>query len=438
MYRSDSDLFSYCNVYIISSHNSTTEDDLFKALDKAAAEDWSLSRHVDVYKLCRSWTNQAGYPVLVVTRDYNFNIISLSQSRFTSPSFESNQTWWIPYNYATARRLDFHDTRPFGWIPQGRRMMPIRGMEDLSWRDWVIFNKQQTGYYRVLYDDENYNLLTKQLNGESFGVIHVANRAQLIDDLYEFLKVGDVKVRIFMDLISYLKRETDYAPWEPATRALNELGRIFDGSHIHDDFYAYVATLCEAFFISVDVDDRTNELYVRKLARTNAVGLACKFGVSACLNATRSKLSDALTRGVVHPPNTKQIIFTNGARTLSEDELIMLWERMLASSDKDERNLITTSLGGINDEGLQKKFLEKTLQRTNATMWPAERYAIFQAAYQSNQKNLGICLEMLRNNLPIVMDAYGLQSIASTILDIATNVFSDDRKTQVRFSLFSS
>lgn len=361
----------------------------------------------------------------------------MSQSRFTSPSFETNQTWWIPYNYATARRLDFHDTRPFGWIPQGRRTMPIRGMEDLSWRDWIIFNKQQTSYYRVLYDDENYRLLSKQLNSESFGVLHVANRAQLIDDLYEFLKVGNVKVDIFMDLMSYLKRETDYAPWESASRSFNELSKIFDASQIHDTFRAHVAMLSENYFATVGIDDRMNEAYLRKPARINAVNLACNFGVIACLNATRSKLNEVLNQNVNLPPNTKQIVFTNGARSATDDDLYKLWNHMLDATDKDERQLYLRSFGSINNQVIQKKYLMQSLQRVNGTLWPTERFIIFVTAYRNGQQKLGLCIEMLKNELRTAMDAYGIDTITSTILDMAEYVFAEDTKSEVNESEYN-
>ena len=53
----------------------------------------------------------------------------------------------------------------------------------------VIFNVQETGYYRVNYDKQNWELIIKQLN-EDHTKIHVINRAQIIDDAINLARSG--------------------------------------------------------------------------------------------------------------------------------------------------------------------------------------------------------------------------------------------------------
>ena len=43
---------------------------------------------------------------------------------------------------------------------------------------WVIFNVQETGYYKVNYDNQNWQLIISQLNSEHMA-IHAINRAQV-------------------------------------------------------------------------------------------------------------------------------------------------------------------------------------------------------------------------------------------------------------------
>lgn len=54
---------------------------------------------------------------------------------------------------------------------------------------WVIFNVQETGYYRVNYDAENWNLIIQQLK-ENHESIQVINRAQIIDDVLNLARAG--------------------------------------------------------------------------------------------------------------------------------------------------------------------------------------------------------------------------------------------------------
>ena len=44
--------------------------------------------------------------------------------------------------------------------------------------EWVIFNVQETGYYKVNYDDQNWVMITSQLASDHTA-IHTINRAQV-------------------------------------------------------------------------------------------------------------------------------------------------------------------------------------------------------------------------------------------------------------------
>ena len=53
----------------------------------------------------------------------------------------------------------------------------------------MLFNIQETGYFRVNYDDANWQLLVNQL-ADDHTAIHVINRAQLIDDALDLARAG--------------------------------------------------------------------------------------------------------------------------------------------------------------------------------------------------------------------------------------------------------
>lgn len=93
--------------------------------------------------------------------------------------------------------------------------------------DWFIFNKQQLGYYRVNYDQSNWNALAAFLSTANFNRIHVLNRAQLLDDLINFASGGYVEYDVVYNLLSYLHRETEYTPWFAADRFISTLYTTF-------------------------------------------------------------------------------------------------------------------------------------------------------------------------------------------------------------------
>lgn len=65
------------------------------------------------------------------------------------------------------------------------------------------------------YDTELWTQLVKQLN-VSHDVIHVMNRAQLIDDSFNLARAGMLDYNVALNLSTYLQAEDDYIPWYTA------------------------------------------------------------------------------------------------------------------------------------------------------------------------------------------------------------------------------
>lgn len=89
----------------------------------------------------------------------------------------------------------------------------------------MVLNKQQTGYYRVNYDETNWRLIAAYLNSDNFQNINPLNRAQLIDDAYNLARTGLLSYSIVFDLLDYVSRETDYIPLYSFYRGLSYVYR---------------------------------------------------------------------------------------------------------------------------------------------------------------------------------------------------------------------
>lgn len=76
------------------------------------------------------------------------------------------------------------------------------------------------GFYRVNYDQENWERLVHLLN-VSHGTIHVLNRAQLLDDSFNLARAGLLNYSSALDLSTYLKNEDDVIPWYTAIECLS-------------------------------------------------------------------------------------------------------------------------------------------------------------------------------------------------------------------------
>lgn len=81
----------------------------------------------------------------------------------------------------------------------------IENLPDKS--QWVIFNIQLAGLYKIKYDRHNYKLIVKTLNSKEFDSIHVINRAQLIDDAMDLAWTGEQDYGVALAMINYLVRQ---------------------------------------------------------------------------------------------------------------------------------------------------------------------------------------------------------------------------------------
>lgn len=88
--------------------------------------------------------------------------------------------------------------------------------------EWIIINVQQVGYYRVNYNVENWELLTRQLKSDH-QAIHVTNRAQIVDDALDLSRAGLLDYAIALNVTQYLSKEADYIPWEAGTAGFSFL-----------------------------------------------------------------------------------------------------------------------------------------------------------------------------------------------------------------------
>jgi membrane alanyl aminopeptidase len=97
---------------------------------------------------------------------------------------------------------------------------------------WMIFNLQQSGYYRVNYDKTNWKYLVDQLHNDHT-VIPATNRAQMIDDMFELARKGLVDYDLALEATSYLSKETEHIPLKAASKAFDFLDRRLRRSAIY-------------------------------------------------------------------------------------------------------------------------------------------------------------------------------------------------------------
>lgn len=261
----------------VNSFLATTPLNLFSSFE-------TIGNEVEpkIHRIFSSWADNPGYPVVFVERNYITHEITATQQRFltSGPNDENLSNFLVPLNYATLEEPTFNDTLPIDYLTPEQTTVII----SLNYStDWVIFNKQQFGYYRVTYDEPNWRALIAQLQSNP-DKIHELNRAQLIDDSYNLAKFGYLPFNLTLDLLSYLKDEYKLVPWMSGFQVLDFLNSILK---FHDKFEMieeFTQDLIRGIFKRVVSLDNSKISHDLKLLQADVVKYACKFGLKECLS----------------------------------------------------------------------------------------------------------------------------------------------------------
>ncbi|XP_025269946.1 aminopeptidase N-like [Camponotus floridanus] len=207
---------------------AATADHLWNALRFKMSE-LNIIKYFNIKDAINLWIMQRCPSVLKVKRNYSTNLVSLSVQLRNKLDKEQ---YYIPINYATESNPNFIIT----WTNISLTPWLSKIEFHLDQNQWIIFNLQQAGYYRVNYDIVNWRKIAQYLNSQKYRNIHVLNRAQIINDAFHFAIEKELEFSVFWELASYLRQERDYIAWYPMLKAFELLSNIFPFLNFYPEF----------------------------------------------------------------------------------------------------------------------------------------------------------------------------------------------------------
>lgn len=199
----------------------------------------------DVVEVINTWIRQKGLPVVTVERDGNN--FRLTQKRFlTDPeSFEKetvaseyNYKWSIPITYVTS---DDPINVKRTWFRHNMEEVIIQTSGDI---DWIKFNKDQIGYYRVKYEQDMWQSLNNALENDVDSMTAL-DRAHLLNDAFSLAEALQVSYDTALTMTKYLKNETHFVPWDVASSKLKNIRSLLYYTELYPRFKDYVVNLVD-------------------------------------------------------------------------------------------------------------------------------------------------------------------------------------------------
>ncbi|XP_025162755.1 glutamyl aminopeptidase-like isoform X2 [Harpegnathos saltator] len=177
---------------------SATPDNLWITLQHIL--DDRTNKIVRISEIMDTWLSQRYYPVINVFHNLQNNTVRLN---ITGSVDMRKSTWMIPTTYTLYNPLPYMISD----IMITSEITTIKLKQNIN---FVLFNKEQNGYFRVNYDENSWNRIANVLHSDNYNQINVLNRAQLIDDAYYFMTQNYISPLIFWRIASYLKHDVNY------------------------------------------------------------------------------------------------------------------------------------------------------------------------------------------------------------------------------------
>ncbi|XP_067207968.1 aminopeptidase Ey-like isoform X4 [Linepithema humile] len=242
-------------------------------------------------------------PVVNVTQTTDFDFIHVTvlcanSSVYNKLFTDRKQYRHMTYTTKLVMNFDTSDNKSYFWLPIiSNYTFDIINLIDWHGENWIIFNLQQAGYYRVNYDSENWANLGYYLSHISYTNIHVLNRAQIVDDAFYFLMQGQLGFTMFFKITRFLFNETDYVAWYPMIKAVEHMWCVWP----IDDFSVTKKKIMAMFnklLCNIGYDDIFYANDFITYLREEAVRWSCVFGDLDCKGNATFELNKYLQRSV--------------------------------------------------------------------------------------------------------------------------------------------
>ncbi|MPC23577.1 Aminopeptidase N [Portunus trituberculatus] len=355
------------NQQIDVQYGSVVQDDLFHHLTKAAHEAYTLPQDLSVKTILDTWIHETGYPLVTVTRSPSGISATAYQEKYLwlqddSLPIDHFSTWWVPLTYTTQDLPDFSDTRVKVWLKDTETQTPVHNLPPKD--QWVIFNLQQTGYYRVNYDDHNWNLLIQQLLTDH-QLIHVNNRVQMIDDILNLASSGKVSYKIALSLVEYMKNENETLPWRVFQRNMEHMKQILETTPAHEGFKKYMWSLLVPLWDLVGFEKIT-EVQTIQQKHSQAVKWACHYSLPSCVHLAASlyaqwMLTPENIKYVVVPRDLWGTVYCTAIAHGGEAEWDFAWQQYFLSNDTHHKEQLVAALSCSRDTWAENGYLDLAL-----------------------------------------------------------------------------
>lgn len=354
-------LATYLNTW---KYSNAEENDLWEAMSTAVQADPSLAGQ-SVVEFMNSWTRQAGYPVVKVNRNYQTGVVEVEQRLFSSTKepYQKmiDQLWHIPISYtAMDAPLDQWSTAPKTWLKDRIGVFKPNLTKDQA----LYVNVDAIGYYRVNYDQRNWELLANALKKDHYK--SPITKAQLIDDAFNLAKTSQLNYSYALGMATCVSDgEESKTVWDLLLNNMAFLRynlRTTSGFLYFQDFMrSLLSKQLERLNFGLDKPKDDNEAFLIE----NLVMWECYMESPRCLDWAKAQFDSWVKQTDLNnnpiPSYLRSLVYNMAVRYGGRREFEFLWNVFVNSTDPYVKSIIINNLPSTRVESLITTLLEKSL-----------------------------------------------------------------------------
>ncbi|XP_063781891.1 aminopeptidase N [Pseudophryne corroboree] len=341
------------NTYLKAfAYNNTVYEDLWAHLQMAVSPT-ALPHSVE--KIMNTWVLQMGFPV--VTIDTTVGRVEQKHFLLDPDATIKNYTWIVPITY-------INSSGPTGnfWLEQ---VSDIHDALKTDGNSWFLANIDVTGYYRVNYDDGNWDRLIDQLKRNN-SEIPLINRAQIIDDAFNLARAKIIQTTRALETTTFLSEEVEYMPWQAAISNLNYFTQMFDRTEVYGSMKVYMQQQVQPLFnyfkgLTGNWTRRPATL-TEQYNEINSVSLACSYGIAECRELATKLFKEWMdtNHNGIHP-NLRSTIYCNAIANGGVEEWNFAWDEFKKTENAQEADKLRAALACTKEPWILNRLLEYAL-----------------------------------------------------------------------------
>ncbi|KAL7403064.1 hypothetical protein ABVT39_023856 [Epinephelus coioides] len=380
-----------------------------------------------VHNIMNTWVLQMGFPVVTI----NTTTGAVSQEHFLLDP-DSEVTTESPFKYqwiVPIQWMKTKDNQDLKWLES--KSATINEMKTTG-AEWVLANLDVVGYYRVNYDQGNWDKLLNVLT-TNHELIPVINRAQLVDDAFNMARAKVVRTELALDTTKYLNKEREYMPWESALTNLDFFYLMFDRSEVYGPMQTYlrkqVTPLFEYYENMTDSWSKVPDGHMDQYNQVNAISLACRTGHEECQNLTKTWFKHWMdTDENQINPNLRSTVYCNAIAAGGAKEWEFAWSKFENATIATEAEKLRSALACTKQPWLLNRYLEYTLNPDMIRKQDATSTIVYIA---NNVVGQPLAWDFVRARWSYIFTQYGGGSFSfSNLINGVTKRFSTDFELQ--------